>query len=186
MVVDAHAHDDASGQFDVYSATDGKNEIYTVDLRAETCEFGDYEHRNPTGGCKLIRRVKLGLGIMPLPVGIELDGCLIDTRAKYGVDVAVEPEPPACTPVSDAHPPDSSGQEAVATDGGQLIGSEAEAAADSTTRDPEITGPHLEPPEISNATTFWRCEDCKRESIREQDVYRTTFHAEGCAGSEGR
>ena len=107
---------DASGRFDVYSANDGHNEIYTVDLRTATCECGDYEHRNPAGGCKHIRRVKLGLGIIPLPVGIDPDGCLIDTRTKYGVDV----DEAACTSVSEAHPPDSGGRKAVA-DGGQLI-----------------------------------------------------------------
>ena len=101
---------DASGRFDVYSANDGHNEIYTVDLRTATCECGDYEHRNPAGGCKHIRRVKLGLGIIPLPVGIDPDGCLIDTRTKYGVDV----DEAACTSVSEAHPPDSGGRKAVA------------------------------------------------------------------------
>lgn len=164
---------DASGIFDVYSATGGHNEIYTVDLRAETCECADYEHRQPAGGCKHIRRVKLGLGILPLPPGIELDGCLIDTRAKYGVDVDGDGEAnPGRSGVLDARTRDSCGKEAGAavTDGGQAV----------------ITGPHMEPPEVSNATTFWRCSECGRESIREQDVYRTTFHAEGCAGSEGR
>jgi hypothetical protein len=156
---------DASGRFDVYSANNGHNEIYTVDLRAETCECADYEHRNPTGGCKHIRRVKLGLGIMPLPAGVELDGCLIDTRAKYGVDVGGE-SPVACAPVSDARTPDSPGEDtAVAvTDGGQ----------------PVITGPHMEPPEVANATTFWRCEDCGHESVRKQDTDRAAFHAPGC------
>jgi len=48
--------------------------------------------------------------------------------------------------------------------------------------EPPITGPHMEPPEISNATTFWRCEHCKYESVREKDLYRATFHAEGCPG----
>ena len=58
---------EGTGIFDVYSANDGKNETYTVDLKAETCECGDYKHRQPPGGCKHIRRVKLGLGLMPLP-----------------------------------------------------------------------------------------------------------------------
>jgi hypothetical protein len=107
---------DASGLSDVYSATDGKNEIYTVDLRAETCGCADYKHRQPAGGCKHIRRVKLGLGIMPLPAdpSIDVDGALEHDREKYGVDVDPEPLEPT------AHTPDSSGQEAVA-DGGQLI-----------------------------------------------------------------
>ena len=43
-----------------------------------------------------------------------------------------------------------------------------------------ITGPHREPPTIANATTYWRCESCERESIREQDLHRETFHAEDC------
>jgi hypothetical protein len=51
---------------------------------------------------------------------------------------------------------------------------------------PEITGPHMEPAELSNATTYWRCEDCGYESVRESDLDRASFHAEGCAGSEGR
>jgi hypothetical protein len=49
--------------------------------------------------------------------------------------------------------------------------------------EPEITGPHMEPPEVSNMTTYWRCEDCGRESIREPDVSRPAFHADDCAGS---
>jgi hypothetical protein len=82
--------------------------------------------------------------------------------------------------------PDSTRQNPapVTTDGGQLVEAETKAKA-ATNHEPTITGPHMEPAEISNATTFWRCEDCGRESIREQDVYRPAFHAEGCAGSEG-
>jgi hypothetical protein len=173
---------DASGLFDVYSANDDKNEIYTVDLNAETCECGDYEHRQPAGGCKHIRRVKLGLGIMPLPAGIELDGCLVDTREKYGVDV----DPNGLV---DAHTPDSTAEEAgasaittVATDGGQPV---AVADLEMSIDGPEITGPHMEPPEVSNATTFWRCEGCGRESIHETDTERPAFHAEGCLGGGG-
>ena len=63
--------------------------------------------------------------------------------------------------------PDSPRQHVVATDGGEP--------------EVEITGPHMEPAELSNATTFWRCEDCGYESIRKQDTERTTFHAVGCS-----
>ena len=93
--------------------------------------------------------------------------------AQADVDVDGDGEAnPGRSGVLDARTRDSCGKEAGAavTDGGQAV----------------ITGPHMEPPEVSNATTFWRCSECGRESIREQDVYRTTFHAEGCAGSEGR
>ena len=47
-----------------------------------------------------------------------------------------------------------------------------------------ITGPHREPPTVANATTYWRCEACKRESIREQDLHREAFHAEDCEVAE--
>ena len=50
-------------------------------------------------------------------------------------------------------------------------------ASEQTTR---ITGPHHEPPTVANATTYWRCEACERESIREQDLHRKAFHAEEC------
>ncbi len=43
-----------------------------------------------------------------------------------------------------------------------------------------ISGPHYEPPTISNATTYWRCQSCSRESIYEQDLYRSEFHAPDC------
>lgn len=51
--------------------------------------------------------------------------------------------------------------------------------------DPEITGPHFEPPELSNATTYWRCEGCGYESIHQKDLYRASFHAPDCSHSEG-
>lgn len=50
----------------------------------------------------------------------------------------------------------------------------------SETEDHHITGPHVEPPTVANATTYWRCESCERESIHEQDLYRETFHTEEC------
>jgi hypothetical protein len=158
---------DATGRFEIYSATDGENNTYTVDLRAETCECGDYEHRQ--AHCKHQRRVKLALGIMDVPDALrgDIDPVLANSREKYGAE-----------PVSDAHTPASAaedtapvaGKAAVATDGGQLVDPE-----------PEITGPHMEPAELSNATTYWRCEDCGRESIHKRDTERAAFHAAGCS-----
>ena len=46
--------------------------------------------------------------------------------------------------------------------------------------DHRITGPHYEPPTVANAATYWRCGACNRESIREQDLQRETFHADEC------
>lgn len=48
----------------------------------------------------------------------------------------------------------------------------------------QITGPHREPPTVANATTYWRCEACERESIRKQDLHREAFHADECEVAE--
>ncbi len=52
-------------------------------------------------------------------------------------------------------------------------------ASDQDT-DHRITGLHHEPPTVANATIYWHCEACNRESIREQDLYRETFHTDQC------
>jgi hypothetical protein len=57
----------------------------------------------------------------------------------------------------------------IVTDGG--------VATESATQDTDetlITGPHLEPPEQGGAT-YYRCEDCGRESLRRGDVERLSF-----------
>lgn len=41
-------------------------------------------------------------------------------------------------------------------------------------------GPFWEPATIPNATTYWRCTSCSRESIRERDLYCEHFHAVDC------
>ena len=60
-----------------------------------------------------------------------------------------------------------------------------QTAVESADDEPTITGPHMEPAEISNATTYWRCSECGYESVREKDLYRASFHAADCAHSEG-
>jgi hypothetical protein len=62
---------------------------------------------------------------------------------------------------------------------------ETDTAVESNKNNPEITGPHMEPPEVANATTYWRCSECGYESVREKDLYRASFHAPDCAHSEG-
>jgi rubrerythrin len=62
---------------------------------------------------------------------------------------------------------------------------DAATTIDQTDEDPKITGPHFEPPEVANATTYWRCSECGYESVREKDLYRASFHAADCAHSEG-
>ena len=63
----------------------------------------------------------------------------------------------------------------VVTDGG--VATETATQDDKEAR---ITVPHLEPPEQGGAT-YYRCEDCGRESLRRGDLERSQFHAEGCA-----
>jgi hypothetical protein len=116
---------DASGWFEVYSANDGHNEIYTVDLRTETCECGDSEHRKPEDGCKHIGRVKFGLGLLSVPAGVELDGCLVHTREKYGVGID------EAEVVVGANTSDPAAHEPVATDGGQIVEERAAHTGDT-------------------------------------------------------
>lgn len=59
-----------------------------------------------------------------------------------------------------------------------------QTAVESNEKKPTITGPYMEPPEISNATTYWHCSACGRESIHKQDTQCPAFHAEDCAERE--
>lgn len=131
---------DASGLFDVYSATDGHNEIYTVDLREGRCTCPGAEYNLTTDeACKHEQRVKLALGIIPVPEALveEIDEVLANSRAKYGAnrdqDRARGPEPAAGTPASAA---EDTGPEAVATDGGQLVADD-DTAEDEDDQDEE-------------------------------------------------
>ena len=69
-----------------------------------------------------------------------------------------------------------------ATDTDTAVDNESTTSHD--TANSEITGPHMEPPELSNATTYWRCSECGYESIYEHDLFRASFHAHDCAHSE--
>lgn len=94
---------------------------------------------------------------MAVPEGVELDSALVDDRRKYGVDP--EPEPLV-----------SSGEKAVATDGGQLI--EAK---------PKITT-HIEPSKQRSAL-YYRCEGCGVEIV-EENAAMSNWHNEGCPNAE--
>lgn len=156
-------HGDATGLFDVYSAVDGTNEIYTVDLREGRCTCPDAEYNlEEDEACKHEQRCKLALGIMDLPAdpSIEVDGVLQNSREKYGAN-----------PVSDAQTPASAGEDtapaAVATDGGQLV-----------ERDPQIER-LFESPE-QGAAEYYRCSGCGREAMRRRDL-ESESHREECS-----
>jgi hypothetical protein len=46
---------------------------------------------------------------------------------------------------------------------------------------PEVLGPFHEPPEVGNATTYWRCADCGLEHVRRAVLDRDSAHLDGCA-----
>ncbi|WP_122088645.1 hypothetical protein [Halalkalicoccus subterraneus] len=157
MRIDHHA-----GQPDEFNVYSESGSVYCVRLITETCDCPSSKYHD--GPCKHQRRVEMELGRRAVPdldetTDVEM---MIAAREDYrGLgDSTVEHRP-----VDDA---------VVVTDGG--------VATESPTQDDEtlITGPHLEPPEQGGAT-YYRCEDCGRESLRRGDVECSEFHAEECA-----
>lgn len=71
-------HGGRSGMFDVYSESGNE---YVVDLRDGVCECGDFIHREPQGGCKHQRRVRIEFGITDVPPGL---------RSEYAAPLDVE------------------------------------------------------------------------------------------------
>lgn len=63
---------------------------------------------------------------------------------------------------------------AVVTDSGVVV-----ETATQGDQKAQITGPYLEPPEQAGAT-YWRYEDCGRESLRRGDIEHFEFYAEEC------
>lgn len=144
MVVVPHGH--GTGLFDVYSANDGKNTIYTVDLREERCTCPDHMHREVE--CKHIRRVKLALGISHPPAGIEIDDVLARSRAKYGADV--DPNR-----LIDAEP-----TRAVATDGGRAYTTHREPPAQGGKEYARCTGCEREIVPVDRFEQLTHANDC--------------------------
>jgi predicted nucleic acid-binding Zn finger protein len=120
MAVDAYAHGEGTGMFDVYSAS---SNTYTVSLRDPLgCTCPDFQQRGDQlgdAGCKHIRRVRLALGIDPIPEILEneVDGTLAANREKFTPDTESEDVEPEPEPV-DAKP---EGAVQVATDGGVVL-----------------------------------------------------------------
>lgn len=81
-------HGGGSGMFDIYSESGNE---YVVDLRDDVCSCPDFVHREPDGGCKHIRRVRLEFGITDVPEGIRSDhSTLTDVevaRRRRGINV---------------------------------------------------------------------------------------------------
>jgi predicted nucleic acid-binding Zn finger protein len=132
MAVDAYAHGEGTGMFDVYSAS---GNTYTVSLRDPLgCTCPDFQQRGDQlgdSGCKHIRRVRMALGIDPIPEELEseVDDTLAANREKFTPDAEdedVEPEP---APV-EAKPERAV---LVATDGGRVVEPETHPESDEDT-----------------------------------------------------
>ena len=65
----------ARGADNLVLATSESGSSYLVDLQSNTCECPDSKHRDPTLGCKHIRRARFALGQWPIPeeVATEYD-----------------------------------------------------------------------------------------------------------------
>jgi hypothetical protein len=120
MAVDAYAHGEGTGMLDVYSAS---GNTYTVSLHDPLgCTCPDFARRGDQlgdAGCKHVRRVRMALGIDPVPTELEddVDGTLDANREKFTPDTEggdVEPE---------SADVEASGERAVrvATDGGVVL-----------------------------------------------------------------
>jgi len=57
-----------SEQFDVVASS---GRTYHVDLRADVCDCPDMLHRNPTGGCKHLRRAEYARGSRTIPAWVD-------------------------------------------------------------------------------------------------------------------
>jgi hypothetical protein len=78
----------ASGLFIVVG--ENGNGEYLIDTRTQSCECKDARYRDPDGGCKHLRRVRIAQGDTPIPAQalgeITIDsifGAQLDTSAKF-------------------------------------------------------------------------------------------------------
>lgn len=57
----------------LYTVVGENGETYTVDTRLDVCECLDFQYREPSGGCKHLRRVAFARGEKPVPPWIDPD-----------------------------------------------------------------------------------------------------------------
>jgi hypothetical protein len=103
---------DTAGQYEIVSES---GRTYAVDLVASACECPDMIHRNPSGGCKHLRRARYAVGDDPIPSPADLgrvdDQLGIHVDEEPVVESAGDPEVVADGGVSSARTPaDTSAQ----------------------------------------------------------------------------
>lgn len=84
-------HGRADGAADLFVVIgENENGQYLVDARSQSCECKDAKYRDPDGGCKHLRRVRIAQGDTPIPAQalgeITIDstfGAQLETSAKF-------------------------------------------------------------------------------------------------------
>lgn len=69
---------DAPGLYVVIGENGGGEYLVDTHAAEPRCTCPDAEHRNPDGGCKHYRRVRMATGETPLPAGVDVDDQLGD------------------------------------------------------------------------------------------------------------
>jgi hypothetical protein len=75
-----------------FSVTSASGATYTVDLATGDCECADAEYRDPSGGCKHVRRCRLVTGREAVPAAVDADDQLGEHVATPATDGGVVPE----------------------------------------------------------------------------------------------
>ncbi|WP_254547221.1 hypothetical protein [Halomarina pelagica] len=164
---------------DLYVVYGEGGDEYTVDARTGACTCPDDEYRQPTGGCKHVRRVAFETGARDVPTWAHrtaMDPLLVEALAEHeekGEDetaagAAVEGE----TETETAMP-------TIATDGGELV----IVGDDEEVLDGSAFTESVEPL-AQGGERYVRCEGCGRELLIALGGRDALLHTEGCPNAK--
>ena len=135
------------------------NGEYLVDTRTESCECKDAKYRDPDGGCKHLRRVRIAQGDTPIPAQV-LGEITIDSI--FGVHVDASPK-------------------FATADGGIIDGENGEEISEQNTAASIWSDPMAEVDKYGQPTGdhYVRCEECSIEVLTA--LTDCASHREGCS-----
>jgi predicted nucleic acid-binding Zn finger protein len=141
---------------------ENENGQYLVDSQTGSCECKDAQYRDPEGGCKHIRRVRIAQGETPetpVPAG-ALDEITVDST--FGVHVDASPK-------------------FATADGGILDGETGEEISDETESTTTWSDPKVEVDKYGKPTGdhYVTCQECGVEVLTALSDCAT--HREGCS-----
>jgi hypothetical protein len=141
----------------VVSVTTGSGSSYTVDVREGRCTCPDYEHREPDGGCKHLRRARLALAH---------DSVDSDTLARLDIDAGLGANAP--------------GPVVATSDGGIVNAGDGEIIDENAPATWE--GPFTEYDKYGEPTgeRYVRCSGCGVEVLTGGE--ENAPHRDGCSG----